>query len=132
MSYKNLPVKDKTPNAYEHHDSSPKIIPKGDVAFSVVNINYNRDNFFLGVNSLDGTSDDHKLVNVSIDLKEEDGQGSDLAADDVQNNAQLKGGQWYEVMQDYKPSKNAEQLLMQVNYARITKHRKAEDVILSS
>lgn len=34
-------------------------------------------------------SDDHKLVNVSIDLKDEDGQGSDLAGDDLQNNAQL-------------------------------------------
>jgi hypothetical protein len=31
---------------------------------------------------LDGTSDDRKLVNVSIDLINEDGQDSDLAADD--------------------------------------------------
>ena len=39
-------------------------------------------NFFIGSNTLDGTSDDRKLVNVSIDLINEDGQGSDLATDD--------------------------------------------------
>jgi len=53
----------------------------------------------LGSNLLDGTSDDRKLVNVSIDLINEDGQGSDLAADDMHINAQLQGGQWYEIKQ---------------------------------
>lgn len=57
-------------------------------------------NFFLGSNTLDGTSDDRKLVNVSIDLINEDGQGSDdLAGDELQATAQLQGGQWYEIKQ---------------------------------
>lgn len=60
----------------------------------------NRDHFFLDLNSLDGTSDDRKLVNVSIDLINEDGQGSDLAGGDTNTHAQLQGGHWYEVKQD--------------------------------
>lgn len=63
-------------------------------------------NFFLGSNTLDGISDDRKLVNVSIDLINEDGQGSDLAGDELQATAQLQGGQWYEIKQVDKGQSN--------------------------
>lgn len=47
---------------------------------------------------MDGTSDDRKLVNVSIDLINEDGQDSDLGSDD-NGNGYYQGGQWFEVKQ---------------------------------
>lgn len=109
VSFNNLPFKDKTMPDYDPIRISPALVlshpqqnhnrpttqshPHPSQQKVVSNFAHlaqaqiqGQQNFFLGSNTLDGISDDRKLVNVSIDLIN-DPQTSDLAADDMQSTA---------------------------------------------
>lgn len=121
VSFVNLPVKDKNKiNVYEN-DTATQNVAQNVQKYQPMQKNFqeqiNPANFFIGANTLDGTSDDRKLVNVSIDLINEDGQDSELAADD-QGKGYYQGGQWFEVKQfdGKETSQNAkENFVLQFN-----------------
>ena len=78
-----MPVKER---AFEHEvEQQQKKKP------TFVHINKG-NNFFLGSNTLDGTDDNRKLVNVSIDLINENGQGSEEDEDGIPSNMIYQGG----------------------------------------